>query len=47
MKNGIARNEKTVIPDVMRWNTTATGRPSYRMVHTAERPIANATGTRG
>ena len=28
MKNGIARNEKTFIPDIICWKMTATGRPS-------------------
>src|SRR5258706_85988 len=45
MKNGIARKEKMFIPEVMRWKTTASGSPSHRMVHTAESPIAKATGT--
>src|SRR5438445_264398 len=45
MKNGIARKEKMFIPEVMRWNPTASGRPSQRIAHTAESPIAKATGT--
>ena len=28
MKNGMARKEKMFMPEVMRWNTTASGRPS-------------------
>ncbi len=28
MKNGIARNEKMFIPDIICWKSTATGRPS-------------------
>ena len=28
MKNGMARNEKMFMPEVIRWNTTASGRPS-------------------
>jgi hypothetical protein len=27
-KNGIARNEKMFIPDIICWKSTATGRPS-------------------
>ncbi|MNM72665.1 hypothetical protein D3C81_843640 [compost metagenome] len=45
MKNGMARNENAFMPEVICWNTTASGRPSYRMVMTADSPIENATGT--
>lgn len=45
MKNGIARNEKMPMPEVICWKPTSRGRPSYSRVARADRPMENATGT--
>ena len=45
MKNGIARNEKTFIPEIMLWKAVASGRPSTRYVRMHDNAIAKATGT--
>src|SRR3982751_5597973 len=45
MKNGIARKEKMPMPEVICWNPTASGRPSYSSVASADKPMENATGT--
>ena len=45
MKNGIARNENGFMPEIICWKPTASGRPSYRMVASEDRPIEKATGT--
>src|SRR5450432_1619040 len=45
MKKGIARNEKTFMPETIIWIGVARGRPSTAKVARQLRPIANATGT--
>ena len=45
MKNGMARNENTFIPDVIIWIAVSNGSPSTTKVARQLRPIANATGT--
>ncbi|MCY1167739.1 hypothetical protein D9M73_77100 [compost metagenome] len=45
IKNGMARNEKIPMPEVICWKPTASGSPSYASVARADRPIENATGT--
>ena len=45
MKNGMARNEKMFMPEIICWKPTASGMPSYSKVQSVDRPIANATGT--
>src|SRR5450755_1020327 len=45
MKNGIARNENTFMPETIIWIGVASGKPSTAKVARQLRPIANATGT--
>ena len=45
MKNGIARNEKTFMPETIIWIAVSNGSPSTTKVARQARPIANATGT--
>src|SRR5450432_2969233 len=45
MKNGMARNENTFMPETIIWIGVASGRPSTAKVARQLRPIANATGT--
>ncbi|OIQ68037.1 hypothetical protein GALL_503770 [mine drainage metagenome] len=45
MKNGIARNENTFMPETIIWIAVSNGRPSTVNVARQLSPMANATGT--
>src|SRR5471030_1624608 len=45
MKNGIARNENTFMPETIICTAVAMGRPSLKKAGRQARPMANATGT--
>src|ERR1700690_982719 len=45
MKNGMARNENTFIPETIIWIGVASGSPSTAKVARQARPMAKATGT--
>src|ERR1700712_4978039 len=45
MKNGMARNENTFMPDTIICTAVAMGRPSLKNADRQARPMANATGT--